>query len=77
RFFENAEKVAEITGIDESLIHKCAILLQTLSCGLDIDPDKFEKWTKETYDLYVSLYPWYYMPASVHKILIHGSSIIS
>lgn len=26
--------------------------------------------------MYVNLYGWYYMPASVHKILIHGKSII-
>ena len=24
-----------------------------------------------------NLYPWYYMPATVHKILFHGAEIIS
>lgn len=26
--------------------------------------------------LYVNLYNWYYMPASVHKVLAHGADII-
>jgi len=30
----------------------------------------------ETAKLYVELYSWYYMPASVYKILIHGKNII-
>lgn len=27
--------------------------------------------------MYVKLYPWYYMPVTVHKILVHGSEIIN
>lgn len=30
----------------------------------------------KTAELYVNLYGRYYMPPSVHKILLHGSSII-
>ena len=30
----------------------------------------------ETAELYVSLYPWYYMPPTVHKVLIHGAKVI-
>lgn len=30
----------------------------------------------KTANLYVKLYGWYYMPASVHKILDHGAKII-
>jgi len=41
-----------------------------------IDADKFDKYASETAKLYVDLYSWYYMPASVHKILIHGKNII-
>ena len=25
---------------------------------------------------FVDLYPWFYMPSTVHKILIHGSDVI-
>lgn len=31
----------------------------------------------ETARLFVREYNWYYMPASVHKLLIHGEEIIS
>ena len=31
----------------------------------------------ETSKEYVKLYPWFYMPASVHKLLIHSTEIIS
>lgn len=30
----------------------------------------------ETVRLFVKLYPWYYMPTSIHKLSIHGSEII-
>lgn len=31
----------------------------------------------ETAELYVKLYSWYFMPPSLHKVLIHGADIIS
>ena len=31
----------------------------------------------QTVEIYVALYPWFYMPSSVHKILIHGAVIIN
>ena len=37
----------------------------------------FDNYAKETAKLFVSLCAWYYMPASVHKVLIHGSAIVS
>lgn len=29
-----------------------------------------------TAELYISEYPWYYMPLSVHKMLLHGADVI-
>lgn len=46
-----------------------------MTSGYDINLEKFEAYTLETAELYVSLYPWY-IPSSVHKILIHGTDII-
>jgi hypothetical protein len=37
----------------------------------------FHNYAKESEKLFVSLYSWYYVPASVHKVLIHGSVIVS
>lgn len=65
-----------IIDIDESLITRFDIILQTLACREKINADKFDKYASETAKLYVDLYSWYYMPASVHKILVHGKSII-
>lgn len=76
RFFENPAKTAEITKIDFELIKRFGIILRTISSGYDINPEMFETYTLKTAELYVLLYPWYYMPASVHKVLIHGSQVI-
>ena len=32
----------------------------------------FKKYCIDTGKLYLSLYSWYYMPPTVHKVLIHG-----
>ncbi|KAL6420764.1 hypothetical protein ACFW04_013877 [Cataglyphis niger] len=60
RFFQNPTKSVEITA---------------LSSNYKINTYTFHAYCQETAKLYVSLYPWYYMPPTVHKILIHGSSI--
>lgn len=75
RFFENYEVSAEITGIHPDLIKRFAVILQTISSGQLINTNLFREYCKETAMLYVNLYPWYYMPSSVHKLLIHGADI--
>jgi len=50
--------------------------LQVIACGRKINVEKFHEFCKQTAELYVALYPWYYMPATVHKVLIHGSVIV-
>lgn len=76
RFFRNPELSAEITGLDVTLIKKFDIILRTLSSGFDINLEKFRSFAQETRSLYLSLYSWYYMPATVHKILVHGADVI-
>jgi hypothetical protein len=51
--------------------------LAKLSSGYRVNATVFDNYAKETAKLFVSLYAWYYMPASVHKVLIHGSAIVS
>ncbi|KAG4081142.1 hypothetical protein HA402_011987 [Bradysia odoriphaga] len=41
-----------------------------------VDPIKFEKYATETINHYNSLYDWYYMPMTVHKVLFHGAQIM-
>ncbi|KDR09635.1 hypothetical protein L798_00781, partial [Zootermopsis nevadensis] len=73
---ENHEESANVSGINEDLIRRFSIILCTLSCGSIVNVEAFDKYAMETANLYVNLYPWYYMPVSVHKILIHGGKII-
>lgn len=67
---------AEITGFDKHLLKRFAVILQTISSGYEINTYNFANYTKETASMYVQLYEWYYMPITVHKILIHGSHVI-
>lgn len=76
RFFENPSVTAEITGLDEMIIRKFSILLQAIASIEEIDPDKFDVFAKDLAKLIIEKYGWYYMPASVHKILLHGAEII-
>ncbi|CAH0550930.1 unnamed protein product [Brassicogethes aeneus] len=75
-FFRNYQKSAEITGINLELLRRFYIILQVISCGFEVDVEKFKIYTTNTAKLYVSLYSWYYMPPSMHKILIHGAEAI-
>lgn len=76
RFFAHPEAVSKIIGIDQKLIERFANILHVMASGHKIDCDKFERYAYETAELFVHLYSWYYMPPSVHKILIHGSAIM-
>lgn len=77
RFFEKPSVTSEITGIDEELIDRLDTILRTLSCGIDVNHDAYHAFAIKTARLYASLYEWYPMPASAHKILIHGSKAIA
>ena len=74
RFFSDLAPSADLTGLDKTLIHHFAIILQTISCRFAVNTAAFDVYVMDTARLFVSLYGWYYMPASVHKIL-HGSEI--
>lgn len=77
RFFSDPSLTADITGVNENLIRRFTVILQAINSGVHIDPDKFGKYCQETANMYVGLYGWYYMPVTVHKILIHGEEIIA
>lgn len=76
RFFQDPSLTAQITGVDENLIHRFAVILETINCNSLIDAEKFGHYCDETAELYVDLYNWYKMPNTVHKVLIHGKNII-
>lgn len=76
RFFRDYESSAKITGFNVQLLKRFSVILQALASGKEINVERSKSYTNETARLYVELYPWYYMPATVHKILIHGSDVI-
>lgn len=76
RFFENAEMVSAITEVDINIIKRFRTILKAVASGYNINIDKFKTYTLETAQLFVKTYPWYPMPPTVHKVLIHGSIII-
>lgn len=76
RFFENPLLTAEITKIDSRLITRLSVILEVICCNFSIDTEKFKVYSEETAKLAISLYPWYHMPATVHKILLHGAEVI-
>jgi hypothetical protein len=75
RFFEEASVSSLITGVDQELIERFHILLQVISSGNEINLVNFKAYGLQTARKFVQLYPWFYMPTSVHKLLIHGSEI--
>ena len=76
RFFRKAEQTAAIINVDVHLIKRIYVVLCTLSSGFMIDADKLKDYCLETAQLFIQLYPWYYMPQSLHKILIHGWQVV-
>jgi hypothetical protein len=44
--------------------------------GYIIDVDYFEEYCLITEKMFVLLYSCYYMPASVHKVLLHAVDVI-
>lgn len=76
KFFRNSNIVAEVTGLNRELIDKCHVILQCLASGYDIRKDAFQTFAINTARLLVREYPWFNMPPSVHKVLVHGSDVI-
>lgn len=76
KFFANSDISAEITGLRKELIDRCGVVLQCLTSGCNIRTNEFQKYALHTAELLIEEYPWYYMPPSVHKVLIHGAQVI-
>jgi hypothetical protein len=47
-----------------------------LTCGLDIDPDKFQALADKWKTIYFENVNWYNMSPTVHKVVEHGAQII-
>jgi hypothetical protein len=76
-FFLNYRVSARINGVNEDLIQRFYVILQSISSGFELNIEEFDKYTKGTAKLFVKKYPWFYLSASVHKVLVHGADIVS
>lgn len=75
--FASPEDFSQATGVDLSFIQRLQTILIAISCFRKLDEMKFSTYCSETFKIYVDLYPWFNMPASLHRLLIHGPKIIA
>ncbi len=76
RCFEDPDKFAEILKIDQRLVRNLKAILIALSITQPIDIEKYNELCKETFLIHVSLYPWFFLPSSIHCILIHSKDVM-
>ena len=74
--FQHSDIFSKITGVNKMLIDMLYCILQVLSSNREIDVQLFEFYCLRTARKIVELYPWYKIPSSLHKILIHGGTVI-
>ncbi|CAH2101214.1 unnamed protein product [Euphydryas editha] len=77
RFFSNPELAATVTGVDSTLIYRIKVILEVISSGHKVYLNKFADYCIDTAKLYISLYPWHPMTPTMHKILVHGATVIA
>uniref|UniRef100_A0ABD2W5E4 Uncharacterized protein n=1 Tax=Trichogramma kaykai TaxID=54128 RepID=A0ABD2W5E4_9HYME len=76
KFFSNVQIVSEITAFNVKLLNRLKVILAVISSQKKINSKKFKKYCLDTALMYEKLYWWYYMPPSMHVILIHGHQIM-
>ena len=69
-------KCSRIHQVDERLIKRLSVLLFALNSNHYINPAKYNQYAEDTALHHVELYPWFLMPISVHKMLMHGAAVI-
>jgi len=77
RCFKNDRESARITGVNGSPVLRIYVILQIISSRFEINIEEFNQYTNDTAKLFVKEYPWFHVPASVVKILVHGADIVS
>ncbi|XP_065678280.1 uncharacterized protein LOC136093223 [Hydra vulgaris] len=71
RAFQNEQLFSEITGLNFELIKMFHVVLTCISCGFELDAVLFREYCTHTARFYVECYPRYYMPQSIHKMLVY------
>lgn len=76
RLFQAPTKFAEILNVEEKLIKNLHSLLLALSSSRTLNPVAIEKMAQETASLWVECVPYFPMPVSLHKLLMHGPDMV-
>jgi len=76
RFFSDPDLTSKVTRVNVELIKRFGQILKILASSTKVPIQFFDKFAFETAELYVRLYPWFFMPVSVHKILLHGGKVM-
>lgn len=74
--FRSYQIMANILGVDERIVKKLHFVCHMLNSHNPLNHILFKGFCDELMALYIELYPWYPIPTSLHKILVHGHSII-
>ncbi|KAI8122473.1 hypothetical protein CVS40_6740 [Lucilia cuprina] len=75
-FFKQPIMASRVTGVHLELIKRLGLILRTMACGYTVNTEAFRIYALENAKIFVAEYPWFYMPPSIHKILLHGADII-
>jgi hypothetical protein len=75
KFFRHHATVSRITEVDHECIQRLYHIMILLTGTRKINLENFTAYTKATAEKFVSLYPWCYMPVSVHKLLVHSPAV--
>ena len=72
RAFQEEAAFAEITGVDQELIHRIHTMLIAINTDHISDESKFKTYGHETAALWAALYEWCYMCITLHQLFFHA-----
>lgn len=76
RFFADIDTASEITGINKDFLNRLKIVLEVISSSHRVNTAKFGEFCNNIVKIYVELYNWHPMRPTLHKILVHGATVI-
>ena len=70
RFSQEPNLAAILTGVNVELISRFNVIFRIILYGYKVNSNALQMYWVQRAEIYVALYPWFYMPSSMHKILI-------
>ena len=75
RALDEPEWFSEVTGVPVEIIKRANNIWICLRSGLPIDPQKFDRYARDTEAMWKAEFPWFPLPPAVHKVWVHGSEV--